>query len=580
MRKPLKLGPFERRTAVAFAFVMVALVVIAGRLVWLQAVDSKGLASAAAAQRTQTIALHAHRGTIYDRDGVPLAYTEDARDITADPSLISPTEKGKVADQLAPLLGVPWQTIYRELLGNGRYAVLARAVAPVVGQQIRALDLTGIFDQSTTVRQYPGKTTGANVIGLLQANGAGAAGIEQTYDDLLRGRDGSITYPNDGNGNPSPGGSTELVPAVNGGNVTLTLDQDLQYVVQQEIDAAVKASEARSGEVVVMSRTGQVLAMASNGTYDSSDNSTLDHVQGQLNPPVQQIFEPGSVNKIVTFSAALAQGLITPTTQLQVPDAIDTGGVTVHDAWWHPEQTFTATGVIAKSSNVGTLEIANKVGKSSFYDYMRAFGLGQLTGIGLPGESAGILPTPSQWSDSTFANMPIGQGVGMTLLQLAGMYQTLANDGVRIPPRIVQSTTDAAGAVTTTGTPEGQRVIPAQTAQTLRTMLEMVTQEGGTGKKAAIAGYRVAGKTGTAQQPVGPGGKYSDSVYWDTFAGMAPADDPQFVVAIMVDNPAHGLEGGDVAAPVFHAIADYELQHANIPPTGSQTAVVPLIIGQ
>jgi cell division protein FtsI (penicillin-binding protein 3) len=278
------------------------------------------------------------------------------------------------------------------------------------------------------------------------------------------------------------------------------------------------------------------------------------------------------------MSAATQAGLINPSTVLTVPDSINAGGVTVHDAWWHPVQKFTATGVLAESSNVGTLLIAQRVGEHNFNDYLKKFGLGQQTGIELPGESGGILPDISTWSPSTFSNLPIGQGVAMTSLQLASMYQTIANDGQRIPPRIVASVTKADGTVTTTPQPAAVEVVSAKTAQTVRTMLESVTLPGGTGKKAAIDGYRIAGKTGTAQQPDPKTGGYSNSVYWDTFAGMAPADHPQFVVSIMIDNPAHGLEGGDVAAPLFHHIASYELAAAKIPPSGSQSKLVPLTV--
>jgi cell division protein FtsI (penicillin-binding protein 3) len=255
------------------------------------------------------------------------------------------------------------------------------------------------------------------------------------------------------------------------------------------------------------------------------------------------------------------------------------GGVTVRDAWWHPTQKFTATGILAESSNVGTLLIAQQLGPQRWFNYEKAFGVGTKTGIELPGESSGYLPPMDTWSASTFANLPFGQGQSMTVLQLASIYQTIANDGVRVPPRIVASITDEDGTARPTPRPDGIRVISAKTATTLRTMLESTIMPGGTGVKAAIPGYRVAGKTGTAQQPdPNRGGAYSNSMFWDTFAGIVPADAPQFVVSIMVDNPAHGLHGGDVAAPVFNEIASYELQHARIAPTGSQSKHVPLQI--
>jgi cell division protein FtsI (penicillin-binding protein 3) len=290
-------------------------------------------------------------------------------------------------------------------------------------------------------------------------------------------------------------------------------------------------------------------------------------------------FEPGSVQKAITFAAALQEKKIVPTTVLDVPDSIRMGGVTVRDAWAHKTEKFTATGVLAESSNVGTLKIAQKLGKATWYRYEKLFGVGTKTGVELPAEASGWVPPLDQWSPSTFANLPFGQGENMTVLQLASIYQTIANGGVRVPPRIVQSVTPAGEPARDTARPAGVRVVTASTAATLRTMLQSVIMPGGTGVKAAIPGYRIAGKTGTAQQPdPAHNGAYSSYMNWDTFAGMVPADDPQFVVAIMVDNPAHGVEGGDVAAPLFHKIATYEVQHARIPPTGALPRHVPLMV--
>jgi cell division protein FtsI (penicillin-binding protein 3) len=378
-------------------------------------------------------------------------------------------------------------------------------------------------------------------------------------------------------GNVNPSSATTTDPARNGATVRLTIDQNLQYMAQQYLDTAVPASGARGAQMAILDvHTGQVLALAASGTFDAADPNTIDP-NAPIDPPVMSAFEPGSVQKSITFAAALQQHVITPKTVIEVPDSIHMGGVTVSDAWYHSTQPFTATGILAESSNVGTLKIAQLLGRRTWYHYEKAFGVGIKTGIELPGESSGWVPPLKDWSASTWANVPFGQGESMTVLQLASIYQTIANNGVRVPPRIVQSVTAADGAVSTTKQPAGIRVIKPSTAQTLRTMLESVTQPGGTGVKAAIPGYRIAGKTGTASQPdPNHGGAYSSWMNWDTFAGMAPADDPQFVVAIMVDNPAHGVEGGDVAAPLFHDIASYELQHAHIPPTGSLSKHVPL----
>ncbi|MCW2492853.1 MAG: ftsI, partial [Frankiales bacterium] len=553
------------------------------RLVWLQAVGGAGYSLSASQHSLSDVTLHAARGSIVDRNGVPLAYTADAKDIVADPTMIDPAARQDYATMIAPLVKRPVGTILNLLSTTSRYALLGTALSPATASQVEKLTLNGkalpgIFSQATSQRLYPGGTTGGNVVGLVQSNGVGAAGIEQSFDSVLKGTDGSLSYALDGNGNINPAGLIKRKNAVDGGTVQLTIDQDLQYTVQKLLDDAVKQSGAKDGQVAILDvKTGQVRALASTGTFDPQNPASISS-GASLDPNVQQVFEPGSANKIVTMSAATQAGLINPSTVLTVPDSINAGGVTVHDAWWHPVQKFTATGVLAESSNVGTLLIAQRVGEHNFNDYLKKFGLGQQTGIELPGESGGILPDISTWSPSTFSNLPIGQGVAMTSLQLASMYQTIANDGQRIPPRIVASVTKADGTVTTTPQPAAVEVVSAKTAQTVRTMLESVTLPGGTGKKAAIDGYRIAGKTGTAQQPDPKTGGYSNSVYWDTFAGMAPADHPQFVVSIMIDNPAHGLEGGDVAAPLFHHIASYELAAAKIPPSGSQSKLVPLTV--
>ncbi|MDQ1730026.1 MAG: hypothetical protein QOK10_185 [Pseudonocardiales bacterium] len=580
----MKLGKSLRRLRTSIVVVTLLLSVVFIRLVWLQGIDSSGYALAASKERLGEVTLHAARGSIVDRNGVPLAYTADAKDIVADPSMIAPGDVESYASMLAPLVKRPVGTVRSLLSAKSRYALLGTALSPATAKQVddltlRGQALPGIFTQATLQRMYPGHTTAANILGLVQSDGTGAAGIEQSYDSALKGVDGSVSYEIDANGNINPSGVIKRKNAVDGGTVQLTIDQDLQYTVQTLLDKAVKDSGARDGQVAILDvKTGQVRALASTGTFDSQDPSTISAGQS-LDPNVQQVFEPGSANKIVALSAAVEKGIIGPRSVISVPDSIQAGGVTIHDAWWHPVQNFTATGVLAESSNVGTLLISQKVGEQTFFDYLKRFGLGQQTGIELPGESGGLLPDIKTWTPSTFTNLPIGQGVAMTSLQLASMYQAIANNGQRIPPRIVESVTKGDGTVVNTQQPAATQVVSAQTAKTIRTMLESVTMTGGTGVKAAVPGYRVAGKTGTAQQPDPKTGVYSDSVYWDTFAGMAPADDPQFAVSIMIDNPAHGVHGGDVAAPLFKDIASYQLAAARIPPSGTTAPLVPLTVG-
>ena len=580
-RRPraLRLGMLHPRLRYGFAAVCTLLLVIGGRLVQLQGIDHGSYANAAHAQRIDTVAVHAMRGSIVDRFGTVLAYTSDAQDITADPAQIAPDKREGYGAALAPLLGKRADEIVSILSRHTQYAVLANALSPVTAQKISDLDLPGIYMQATTQRQYPGRTTAANVLGTVHSDGTGAAGIEAEFNSVLAGKDGSLTYAVDNVGNINPSSRTERKPAINGGTVQLTLDQNLQYVAQQYLDSSVAQSGARGAQMVILdAHTAQVLAMASSGTFDAANPDSIDPYK-PINPAIMSAYEPGSVQKAMTFSAALQERTITPRSVFAVPGSIDMGGVTVSDAWWHPTQKYYATGILAQSSNVGTLEIAQRLGQQKWFEYEQRFGIGTKTGVELPGESSGYLPPMSTWSASSFANLPFGQGESLTTLQLASVYQAIANSGVRIPPRIVQSVTAGDGTVKKTQQPDGIRVITPQTATTVRTMLESVTQPGGTGVKAAVPGYRIAGKTGTAQQPdPARGGAYSSSMYWDTFAGIAPADDPQFVVAIMVDNPAHGLHGGDVAAPLFKEIASYELQHAHIPPTGSLPRHVPLMV--
>jgi cell division protein FtsI (penicillin-binding protein 3) len=573
----MKLGGLHGRLRYGFAAVCTLLLVIGGRLVQLQGVDGAKYAGAAAAQRIYTVEVNALRGEITDRFGTVLAYTSDAEDITIDPAQIPASQRLAYATKLAPTVHLSVADVESVLASPGQYAVLATALSPNSAQRVTDLGLAGVYTQATTQRQYPGGTTAANIIGTVHSNGTGAAGIESAYNDILAGKNGSTTYTIDNQGNVNPSSRTVTDPAQNGGTVALTIDQSLQYTVQADLQAAVDKYGAKDAEAVVLdAHTAQVLAMASTGTFNANNPNTINP-NVPMNPPIESAFEPGSVQKSITFAAGLDTGIIKPTTWVSVPNSIEMGGVNVSDAWWHPTEPFTATGVLAKSSNVGTLKIAQMIGPSTWDRYEKAFGVGTATGIELPGESSGYLPPMNTWSASSFANLPFGQGESMTVLQLASIYQTIANGGVRVLPRIVGSVTAPDGKVTTTVQPNGIRVIKPSTAQTLITMLKSVVLPGGTGINAAIPGYEVAGKTGTAQQPdPALGGRYSLYKNWDTFAGMVPADNPQFVVAIMVDDPPHELEGGDVSAPLFNQIASYELQHMHILPTGAVAKHVPL----
>ena len=370
-------------------------------------------------------------------------------------------------------------------------------------------------------------------------------------------------------GNPIPSGIDESSPATDGDTVTLTLDQDVQYVAEQRLaEACADGATTRASAVVLDVKTGQVVAMGSCPGYDPGSYSKTDPAL-LGNPLVSDVFEPGSIMKAVTLSAALEEGVATPDTVLSVNGHIEAGDRVVTDAHDHAPVDWTVTGILAKSSNVGTIMLAREVGDEKLEHYLRAFGIGSTTGIELPGESAGILQDSDDWSGIRAANVAIGQGVSVTTLQMASIFQTIANDGVRIEPRIVESVTDPRGRVTPAAEPASTRVISESTADRMAYMLEAVVGPGGTAPLGEIEGFRVAGKTGTAQRANPECNCYEGGGYVTTFVGFAPADDPQYVVAVDLERPTSSAEGGQVAAPVFADILRFALTADGIVPSGT-----------
>ncbi|WP_433507413.1 peptidoglycan D,D-transpeptidase FtsI family protein [Pseudonocardia halophobica] len=590
-RRPTsRLGLADRRFRIGRLVLVVLLLASAVQLLLIQTVRAGDLTASAEKQRTTKITIAAERGAILDRNGTRLAFSTEARALVTNPRLISSVKKEQagaykteMAQAVAQATGGDANAIQEQLNADRGYVVLTTNADPDVA---RALEerFPEIAEEKRESRQYPSGTLAANIIGAATWSAdnqklVGRVGLESADDDVLAGTDGfQVVDTAEGSDTVIPGSTRAQQAAVPGSDVELTIDSDLQYVVQQKLQDYVARTGAKGGSAVVLdSATGQVRAMANGTTFDprqlaTSDPSTLG------NAAVSSPFEPGSVNKVVTMAGALEYGLAKPDDVLDVPGSIKVADRTVHDAWDHGLDHYTLTGVLAKSSNVGTIMTAEKLGPDRFSDMLARFGIGQRTGVGLPGESGGSVPARSAWSGSTFGNLPIGQGLSMTVLQMAGMYQAVANDGVRIPPRIVGATIAPDGSRTETPQPEGVRVVSPETAAQLRTMLTAVTQKApgqqGTGYAAQVPGYQVAGKTGTAQQVDPKCGCYASSTYWITFAGMMPAQDPRFVVAIMLDAP----KGGTSAAPLFHDIASYLGQKENIPvgePAPVQTLVAP-----
>jgi cell division protein FtsI (penicillin-binding protein 3) len=557
----------EQRNRWGLVFMIALLVVVVGKLVVLQGVDGAAYAQAAEDSRMRTFPITAVRGEITDRDGKVLAYSVNAERVVADPSVVA--DPARTARALTDLLDVPASDLTEKLSRDGRYVVLAGQVPTDVTDRIRELGLGGIQYEDDPVRLYPAGAVGGQVVGFVGTEGAGLAGVEQTHQHVLAGTDGEQRVEVGGSGSPIPSGIDDTTPAIDGGTVALTLDEDLQFIVQQRLDAACADGATTSASAVVLDvHTGEVVAMASCPGYDPGHyNETDPNLLG--NRTVSDVYEPGSVMKAVTLAAAIEEGKAEPDTVLEVPGHIRAGDTVVTDAHDHAPIDFTVTGILAKSSNVGAIMLARQVGDEKLEEYLRAFGIGSKTGIELPGESAGILEDSADWTKSRAANIPIGQGVSVTTLQMASVYQTLANGGVRIPPRVVRSVTAADGTVTEAPRPEGTRVVSGSTADDLTYMLEAVVGKGGTAPLGEVEGFRVVGKTGTAQRANPECSCYTDGGYFTTFAGYAPADDPQYVVAVDLERPTSDAEGGQVAAPVFADVMRYALTAGGVVPSGA-----------
>jgi cell division protein FtsI (penicillin-binding protein 3) len=573
------------------AVIFVVLIVAAAQLFNLQVPRAAGLRAEAAGQLKVTDVDKAVRGSIVDRNNDKLAFTIEARALTfqpvkirkqlADAKLKAPDAPdpdrrlSDIATEVATRLNnkPDAKTVLKKLKSNESFVYLARAVDPAVAEAI-SKKFPEVGSERQDLRQYPGGSLAANIIGGIDWDGHGLLGLEDSLDAQLSGTDGSVTYDRGSDGVVIPGSYRNRHTAVNGSTVQLTLDDDIQFYVQQQVQQAKDASGAANLSAVVLdAKTGEVLAMSNDNTFDPSQDIGRQENRELGNLAVSSPFEPGSVNKIVTAASVIEFGLSNPDEVLQVPGSIDMGGVTVNDAWNHGVMPYTTTGIFGKSSNVGTLMLAQRIGPERYADMLGKFGLGQRTNVGLPGESEGLVPPIDQWSGSTFSNLPIGQGLSMTLLQMTDMYQTIANDGVRMPPRIMKATIAPDGTRTEEARPEGVRVVSPQTAATVRNMLRATLQrdpmgyQQGTGSTGAVEGYQLSGKTGTAQQINPACGCYYSDVYWITFAGMVTTDDPRYVIGIMADNPHRTADGqpGTTMAPLFHNIASWLLQRENIP---------------
>lgn len=555
--------------------------VFAARLVQLQGVDASDYAKLAAEKGAETITLEAPRASILDRNGVALAETIDASMITADPTMTA-KDATAIAALLHDKLGVDYLDTVEKLRKEGtRYVEVARHVAPEVAQQtvseLADAKYPGLYVRKDSLRVYPAGDVAANLLGFVGGNTGPkdrGMGLEYSLNDLLAGKDGKATVTMSG-GQQLPLSVSTITKPVEGTSVQLTLDSDLQFLAQRRLAEAVKESGGKSGMVVMMDvRTGQLLALADYPSFDPNDFIDEDP-EDFGSAALQNVYEPGSVEKVLTFSALIDAGYVTPRTHIVVPSTLPRGGHTIHDYFSHPTLHLTATGVVAKSSNIGTVLAAEQMPKVALYNYLRKFGFGSQTNIGVAGESAGLLPDGHDWLDINRDTIAFGQGLSINAVQMASAIATIANGGLRVAPSLIDGYRDSDGNFTPADAPDQRRVISRATAAKVGLMMEAVTGPEGTAPSAAIPGYRVAGKTGTAQR-VSESCACYDGSFTVSFAGFAPADNPRFVVYVVVHQPTNGDGGGTTGGPVFHDLLEAALVKYGVPPTGTRAPRVPV----
>ncbi|MFI7223716.1 penicillin-binding transpeptidase domain-containing protein [Nonomuraea angiospora] len=575
----LQLGNPRRRINIGLIGMTFVLSIFAGRLIQMQGLDSKVYEAAAVGQRTHTEQIPAKRGSITDVNGHGLAITVEARELSIDPSKVTPQTRAKWSALLAQQLGKSEQEIAAKLARtNTRYQRLATDVDPVVATRLQQAGVPSLAAKKTYRRLYPAGDLAGSLIGFVGDEGAGLGGIEQARNTLLAGQDGEQRVETGRDGLRIPMTSSQHTAPVNGQDVRLTIDRDIQWAAQESIAEQVEKAGADSGTVIVMDvQSAQIIAMANAPELDLN-NWRKAPAAAYVNKAAADVFEPGSTNKVITAAAAIEAGAVTPDTVFQVPDRIKCADQVLRDAHPHKAESMTFRQAVAESSNVATIMAARKVGSERLYRMLKAFGFGTRPGGGVPGAEAGLLPDYKNWSGSQSCTVAYGQGVSVTALQMASVYQTIANGGVKIEPRIVAGTTDTSGRFVPAPAGKQTRVVSATTAKEITTMLETAVSAEGTGELAAIPGYRVAGKTGTANRYDAKLGRYEG--YTASFVGFAPADKPRLVVLSVLQNPKNGHFGGQLAAPVFKDVMTFAIKSKKIPPTGSAAPPVRMRAGQ
>lgn len=576
----------QRRMRIMLFGILVVFSLFAAQLVKLQGLEAESVSAAAIDRRLHEVTIPASRGTIYDAKGVALAESVERRDIVADPTAVvtytkridgERTEVGYAgaAEEIAEVTGASAEELEQILTDKhgARWTPLVKDVSPLTWQKVQALGIPGIYSEPFNKRTYPLGSSLAPLVGWVGSSGLPANGIELMFDERLNGKPGTMTYELGGRGEIITTGTSSEVPAVPGEDVHLTIDSDLQFVAYNAVATEVRRNGSLSGSAMVLdANTCEILAAA---TYPAFDPAEAQQTSESLrNPLFEDVYEPGSTSKVITAAAALEEEIVDVETPFVVPDRLPRGGTRFKDSHDPDTPYLTFAGILATSSNMGTIMYAEHLPDEVFYQYMRDFGMGNAATLGFPGQSAGSVPKVEDWSVTSKYTMYFGQGLASTMIQQIGVFQTVASGGVHCDPKIIKGTTEEGGRYVAEGSADSDRVISEETAAELTSIMEYVPSEEGTARKAAVEGYRVAGKTSTADRYDQDKGRYSGVT--SGFIGFAPADDPELVVAVVMQRPTQGKWGGELAGPVFSEIMRYGLTSRGVQPSTTESPDVKL----
>ena len=566
---------FRARIALLGVCLMCVALLVVVRAFHLQIASGDRLRGMAEDQHVRHLRVSPRRGAIYDRHGAELAVSADVESVYANPRRLKAMEQDPqtVARRIAKVLDVDRKQLAKRL-GSDRYFVwIERRVSPNEATRIRELDIPGVELTSEARRYYPNRHLAAHLLGFADIDGRGIEGIELAYEDRLRGLDRRVEAIRDRRGHVVFADDMEDARTIQGQSVVLTIDKAIQHIAERELALGVRTFEARGGSVVVMDpSTGEILALANYPPFNPNEPSKHPTAH-RRNRAVVDRFEPGSTVKPFTMAAALAAGAVKPNQSINCENGVTRmGGRLLHDA--HPYEWLTPTQILAYSSNIGTAKIAQDLGKKELYRGFRRFGFGERTGLRVPGETAGILRHYRRWYEIDTAAVSFGQGMSVTNVQLATAMSAIANGGRLMQPMLVRRMSDGHGVTIEENKPRVRRqVVPRRVAKLVGQMLTAVTEPGGTAIEAAVDGYLVAGKTGTAQKADYVHGGYAKDKWLASFIGFAPADRPSVVISVVIDEPVIAHYGGTVAGPVFRRIAEVTLRHMGIAPEGRQAVL-------